>query len=356
MSTDYKFAGWLADKPEDAKGTMQWKEYEPKTWQETDIDIKITHCGICGSDLHTLRSGWSPTLYPCCVGHEVVGEVVKVGSKVSHLKLGDRAGVGAQAGSCGECKECKSGNANYCTKIVGTYNGKYADGSKSYGGYADYTRVPAAFAVKIPDAIPSAEAAPMLCGGVTLYSPLKRYGAGPGKRVGIVGIGGLGHFGVLFAKALGCKDVVAISRSSSKKDDAFKMGATHFIATDEDKDWAKKNSRSLDLIVSTVSSPNLPLMGYLTLLDTFGQFIQVGVPEDPIPPFQAFALISKGVRIGGSAIGDPSEIKEMLDFAVEHKIKPWVEPRPLKDANQAIQDMDAGKAKYRYVLVNEKHS
>jgi len=214
-------------------------------------------------------------MYPCCVGHEVVGTAVKVGKNVKHLKLGDRCGVGAQSSSCLDCEECLEGLEHYCSKgNVGTYNGKYPDGSKSYGGYADYTRAPAHFVVKIPDGIPLAEAAPMLCGGVTTWNPLKHNGAGPGKRVGIVGVGGLGHFGLLWAKALGCDEVVAISRTDSKKADAIKMGATKFIATNEEG-WAKKNSRSLDLIVSTVSSPKMPMSGYLQLLRTNGQFIQV---------------------------------------------------------------------------------
>jgi alcohol dehydrogenase (NADP+) len=158
--------------------------------------------------------------------------------------------------------------------MVGTYNGKYSDDSKSYGGYADYCRAPAHFAVKIPDEIPLAEAAPMLCGGITVYNPLVHNGAGPGKRVGIIGVGGLGHFGILWAKALGCDEVVAISRTDNKKEDAMKLGATKYIATN-DKDWATKNARSLDLIVSTVSSPDMPLDGYFQLLRTHGQFIQV---------------------------------------------------------------------------------
>jgi alcohol dehydrogenase (NADP+) len=183
-------------------------------------------------------------------------------------------GVGAQSGSCLDCEECSAGLEQYCTSTVGTYNGKYSDGSKSYGGYADYCRAPAHFAVKIPDELSLAEAAPMLCGGITVYNPLVHNGAGPGKRVGIVGVGGLGHFGILWAKALGCDEVVAISRTNSKKEDALKMGATKFIAT-EDEGWAKKNSRSLDLIVSTVSSPNMPLAQYFQLLRIQGQFIQV---------------------------------------------------------------------------------
>jgi alcohol dehydrogenase (NADP+) len=163
--------------------------------------------------------------------------------------------------------------------------------------------------LKIPDAIPSDIAAPMLCGGIAAFAPLKKNGAGPGKKVGIVGVGGLGHFGIMAAKALGCSKIVAISRSSTKKADAMKMGADHFIATDEDKDWAKKNRNSLDLIVSTVSSPKMPLNQYLRMLRVNGQFIQVGAPEDPIPAFSAFALIGKGVKVGGSSIGAPHEIQ-----------------------------------------------
>lgn len=298
-----------------------------------------------------------PTMYPCCVGHEGVGTVVKVGKNVKHLALGDRAGIGAQSGSCGKCDECKAGRESYCAGgMTGTYNGKYPDGSKSYGGYSNYGRYPAHFVVKIPDALPLAEAAPMLCGGVTVYSPLKRNGAGPGKKVGIVGVGGLGHFGVMFAAALGSDEVVAISRSSTKKADALKMGATKFIATNEDENWAKTHSRSLDLIVSTVSDANMPLDQYLALLKTDGSFIQVGAPEEKFPPLNAFQFIMKGIKLSGSAIGSPGEIKEMLDFAAEKKVKSWIEVVDMKDANKAIVDMDAGKGRYRYVLRNGKHA
>jgi D-arabinose 1-dehydrogenase-like Zn-dependent alcohol dehydrogenase len=237
--------------------------------------------------------------------------------------------------------------------MVGTYNGKYPDGSKSYGGYSSYMRSPGHFVVKIPRALNSAEAAPMLCGGVTTWSPLKQNGAGPGKSVGIIGIGGLGHFGLLWAKALGCDKVVAISRTSEKKHDATVMGADEFIATDEDVDWAKKNSRKLDLIICTVSSPKMPITKFLQLLRTNGRFIQVGAPEEAIPGFNMFALIAKGVKIGGSCIGSPKEISEMLQFAADHHIHPSIEEKEMKDANQVIQDMNAGKARYRYVLCNE---
>ncbi|KAI9797212.1 MAG: hypothetical protein M1833_005621 [Piccolia ochrophora] len=357
--TDYKFQGWLGLDPESVNGKMVWQEYEPKTWRETDVDIKVTHCGICGSDLHTLRSGWAPTDYPCCVGHEVVGTAVRVGSEAENgIKVGDRVGVGAQSSSClrPDCEECSSGLENHCAnRMVGTYNGRYEDNSKSYGGYADYCRAPSHFVFKIPDGLSSEQAAPMLCGGITSFSPLQKNGCGPGKSVGIVGIGGLGHFGLVFAKALGADKVVAISRTSAKKEDALKMGADTFIATDEDKDWATHNARSVDLIVSTVSSPKMPLPEYLQLLRTNGQFIQVGAPEDTIPGFGAFALIAKGVKIGGSAIGSPEEIRGMLDLAEKKNVQAWTNPRPLKEANQAVIDMDANKARYRYVLVNEAH-
>ena len=237
--------------------------------------------------------------------------------------------------------------------MVGTYNGKYADGSKSYGGYSNYCRAPSHFVIKIPSSISSADAAPMLCGGITAYSPLKKNGCGPGKKVGIVGVGGLGHFGILYAKALGADSITAISRTSSKKSDAMKLGADKYIATNEDENWNKHHARSLDLIVSTVSSPSMPLEKYLQLLRTNGQFIQVGAPEDRLPAFNVFSLIQKGSKIGGSAIGAPSEIEEMLELTARKGVKPWVVERPLREANKAVRDMDAGKARYRYVLVNE---
>lgn len=194
------------------------------------------------------------------MGHEIVGIAVRVGSQVkTGIKVGDRVGVGAQSDSCqgrlGDCAECAMGLEQYCQKkLIGTYNSIHLNGGKSYGGYSLYNRTPGHFVIKIPDGLSSADAAPMLCGGVTLYSPLKHNGCGPGKRVGIIGVGGLGHFGVLFAKALGADKVVAISRKTSKREDVLKMGADLYIATDDEPDWATKYARSLDLIVSTVSS------------------------------------------------------------------------------------------------------
>lgn len=361
MSSPETFHGWLGHDSTAAKGNLSWQAFKPKAFAETDVDIKISHCGICGTDIHTLRSGWGPTHYPVCVGHEIVGHVVRVGSSASAKKLsvGDRVGVGAQAASClgSDCEECSRGLEQHCPKgFVGTYNGKYPDGYWSMGGYADYVRLPAHFAIRIPEKIRSEDAAPMMCGGITVYAPLKNGGAGPGKRVGIVGLGGLGHFGVLFAKAMGCDKVVAISRRRNKVGDAKAMGATDYIATSEDDKWDRKHSRTLDLIVSTVSSPDMPLSGYLKLLRTNGEFIQVGAPEDKLPAIPAFALIAKGCKIGGSQIGGVKDIEEMLQFAADKDIKPWVEQRSMRQANPSVVDMEDGKARYRYVLVNDDHA
>ncbi|OTA65223.1 NADP-dependent alcohol dehydrogenase C [Hypoxylon sp. EC38] len=356
--TSPKFQGWLGKSPDAINGKMEWGEFEPKKWTEDDVDIEISHCGICGSDLHVLRSGWGPTPYPCVVGHEIVGRAVRVGENVKHIKVGDRVGVGAQARTCQQstCPDCSNGMESYChNEMVTTYGSIYPNGEgKSYGGYADYNRTNGHWVFRIPDGLDSAVAAPMLCGGITVYSPLREYGCGPGKTVGIVGVGGLGHFGILFAKALGADKVVGISRKSDKREDALKLGADEYIATDEDKDWAARHARSLDLIICTVSSEKMPLDGYLTLLKTKGTFIQVGAPDGGnLPPINAFTLITSGIKVGGSATGAPWEIRQMLQLAADKNIRPWIQERPLKEANQAVIDMEKGKARYRYVLVNE---
>lgn len=360
MSDTYK--GWVAH---NATSPLTYTTFTPKPFTPTDIEVRVSHCGICGSDLHTLRSGWAPADYPCVVGHEIIGTVVRVGAEVATLasspasrqiRVGDRVGIGAQSSSClkADCEACADGLENYCPRIVGTYNSRYADKSKSYGGYANYWRGPAHFAFKIPDSLPSAEAAPLLCGGVTVFRPLKKYHAGPGKAVGIIGVGGLGHLGILFAKALGCNRVVAISRTSSKRQDAVEgLGADLFIATEEDKKWARTYSRSLDLIICTVDSPNLPLSQYLRLLKIGGTFVQVGAPEGPLPGFSAWSLIQKEAQVTGSNIGSPDDIREMLQLAAEKRVYPWIQKRPMSDVNAALADMDAGKARYRYVLEND---
>ncbi|KAL2831315.1 Afadin and alpha-actinin-binding-domain-containing protein [Aspergillus pseudoustus] len=361
-----KRSRWVAHDP---KSPLTHEPFTPKPFEETDIEVQISHCGICGSDVHTIRSGWAPSDYPCVVGHEIVGTAVRVGSKVTPtpdgptIKPGDRVGVGAQCSSClrPDCEACADCEESYCPKIVGTYNSRFPDGSKAYGGYSNRWRGPGHFVFKIPQSLKSEEAAPMLCGGVTVFAPLRRFGAGPGKRVGIVGIGGLGHMGLLFARAMGCDSVVAISRSSAKKADALGsgsggqgqgLGADTFIATGEDKNWARKHARSLDLIICTVSGENMPLSGYLRLLRRNGTFVQVGAPEEPLPALRAFSLIQKGVKVTGSNIGSPADIRAMLKLAAEKRVRPWVQTRPMEEVNLALAEMHEGKARYRYVLEN----
>ncbi|KAL6411815.1 alcohol dehydrogenase-like protein [Ilyonectria robusta] len=354
---DYKFEGWVGLDPSAADGKMEWRPFEPKPWEETDVDVKVTHSSICGTDLHTLRGDWGPTDYPICVGHEIVGIAVRVGSKAEgNIKVGNRVGVGAQGDSClsrdGDCQPCAEGLENYCPGAIYTYAGVHRNGGKAMGGHALYHRAPSHFVVKIPEGLDSSAAAPMLCAGITTFSPLQQHGAGPGKKVGVIGLGGLGHFAVLWAKALDVDKLVVISRKGEKRHDALRMGADVYIATDDESHWAMNNQASLDLIISTVSSTKMPFAEYLSLLRLGGTFVQLGAPDGPLP-LPVFPLMQSRINVTGSGIGSPSEIRKMMDLAVRKDVKPWIEIRPMKEANQAMVDFEAGKPKYRYVLVNE---
>lgn len=356
-----KFEGWGGFDKDSIKGNLKWFEYEPKEFAEDDVEIEIQYCGICGTDIHTLSSGWGPSDYPQVVGHEIVGKIVRVGKDVKHLKEGDIAGVGAQCDSCLECEWCKNSEEPYCAQgQTGTYGGKFrrtSKGSKSYGGYANYWRGPAHFTIPIPSNLDPAEAAPMMCGGVTVFSPLMQYGAGKtAKDVGIVGIGGLGHFAVLFANAMGA-NVTAITHSHKKDDDAKKLGAKKVLVTGDNAAEAfKGHERSLDLIVVSSNAPNMPFNDYIKLLRPHGNLVIVGVPEeDSIPKVHPFRLIMSNAHISGSAIGGTKRIAECLKFAGDHNIKAWVKRYPMSEANEAVQSMEKGEARYRYVLVNEKH-
>ncbi|KAF1911662.1 chaperonin 10-like protein [Ampelomyces quisqualis] len=351
MAANSHFQGWVAHDPSAADGNMNWGSYTPKTFEESDVEMEISHCGVCGSDIHSLRSGWGPSDYPLVVGHEIIGRVTRVGKDVKDLKVGDRVGVGAQSECCESCRPCKMLQESNCNRMTMTYNSKHSNGDKSYGGYAKSWRGPASFAIPIPDGLLSEFAAPLMCGGVTVYSPLVSNGAGPGKRIGVVGVGGLGHFALLFAKALKCHEIVAISRSSSKKEDAIKLGADKFIATGEDPEWMTKNANSLDLIISTISG-SFPLDQYLQLLDVNGTFVQLGAPDDPLPSFSPLGLIFKNLKIAGSLIGTRQHIRDMLELAKETNLQAWVQVRPMEEANQVLVDFEKGLPRYRYVLKN----
>jgi len=356
MSYPEKFTGQAAMNKEDGKAwKLQSWEYKPKEWNELDIDVEVSACGICGSCLHTLSSGWGESKYPAVCGHEIVGKVVKAGSKSGH-SVGDRVGIGAQSGSCLECEWCKKDLPMYCTGnlgMVSTYQGKWEDGSIAQGGYADYVRARGAFAVKVPEALSDEQAAPMLCAGITTYHPLVRFGAGKGKKVAVVGIGGLGHYGLQWASALGA-ETFAISHSDSKKNDAEKLGVKpeDFIIASNPEETAKKYAGYFDIILICSFQKDLPLQSlYFPMMRPEGVVILCGLPENQLS-FGPSAIVMKGVTLAGSIIGGPKLISEMLDFAVKHNVKSWVETRPMAEASKAVSDMSAGKARYRYVLVN----
>lgn len=357
MAAPEQFTGYAALSLKEGQAyDLKSYSYTPQQWKEDLVDIKVECCGICGSCVHTVTNGWGGTKYPCIAGHEVVGHVVRAGAQ-SGREVGQRVGVGAQSGSCGKCDSCTSGYDNYCLKgNVGTYNGKWTDGSQSQGGYSDYIRVQGRFAIPIPDKLRSQIAAPMMCGGITVYAPLKNHGAGPGKRVGIAGIGGLGHFGVLFAKALGA-EVYAISHSESKKADAAKLGIKpeNFLVPQDPRETAKKYRNTLDIILVTSFAENLPIQRlYFPMLRPGGKVILVGIPEKGLPALPAFGFIGKGLSLVGSSIGSPDEIAEMLQLAVDQNIESWIEERPMSTAAQSLKDLGTGShaPRYRFVLNN----
>lgn len=265
-------------------------------------------------------------------------------------------GYGAHCGSCGECVNCTHNLENYCLKGArGTYQGKTNDSVQPFtqGGYADYYQASGHFAIPIPDELESTVAAPMLCAGVTVYSPLKRWGAGPGKKVGVVGIGGLGHLGVQFATALGA-DTYAISHSDSKREDAAKLGAKGFIASKNKEAALAEHRNSFDILLCTSYQDDMPLADfYLPLLKIGGNMIIVGLPNSGLPKVSSRAIFGKS--ISSSLVGSPAELRDMLDLAVKKGVKTWVETRPMSEATQAVNDFAAGKPRYRFVLVNENY-
>ncbi|KND03420.1 uncharacterized protein SPPG_00906 [Spizellomyces punctatus DAOM BR117] len=343
--TSEQFHGYAAY---EKSGELKPFAYTPRPLGEEDVEIKIHYCGICGSDIHTIDSGWGPTPYPVIPGHEIVGQVTAKGAKVTHLNVGDRVGVGAQCYACFKCRDCDRGYDNACDRKLWTYASKYPDGETTQGGYADKVRLQAQYAFRLPEALESTVAAPLLCAGLTTYAPLKRHGAGPGKRVGVLGIGGLGHLGLQWARALGAH-VIAISHSPKKKDECLRLGAHEFINMGGDKAEIKKYRNTLDLILCCANPRNQDWPLYLSLLDVHGKLVIVSLPEEPlvIPPF---SLTGKQVSVVGSAIGSKAELEDMLEFAAKHDVKAQVEVLPLRDCQKAIDRVRKGDVRYRFVL------
>ncbi|KAI9254029.1 hypothetical protein BY458DRAFT_521547 [Sporodiniella umbellata] len=327
MSTD-TFHGWAAvakDQP------LEWTELPLRAADDDTVDMDISHCGICGSDIHTQDT---------------------VGKNVTGIKVGDRIGVGAQSGSCHECVNCKNGEENLCKgSRTGTYNSRWPNGDKAFGGYADKWRGHYKFVFKVPDNMTNEIAATFFCAGVTTYAPLKKFGVTKGSKVGVIGIGGLGHFAIQWAKAMGA-EVVALSSSDKKRGDADALGCTDYVVT-SDAEQMKAHNGTLTHIICTAYSESLDWLSFFQLMDFNSHFIMVAIPEAPLTNFPSMILAARQISFVGSMIGSPSMIEDMLQFAAAHNVKPWITKYPMKDCNEAIKDFREGKPRYRLVLENK---
>jgi uncharacterized zinc-type alcohol dehydrogenase-like protein len=323
-------------------------EIERREPGANDVFIDIKYCGICHSDIHQARNEWGGSLYPMVPGHEITGIVARVGDKVTRFKVGDRVGVGCMVDSCKECSSCNEGLEQYCEKgNVQTYNSVALDGkTPNYGGYSKHITVNGRFVVRIPDSLPLDVAAPLLCAGITTYSPLKNWKAGPGKSVAVVGLGGLGHMGVKLAAALGA-EVTTISRSHNKEADALAMGSKHYLAT-ADAGAVEKAQGKFDLIINTVSSA-ADMDSYLNMLKRDGVMVLVGAPPEALP-VSAFSLIPMRRALVGSTIGGIPETQEMLDFCAEHKIGSDIETITIDKVNEAYERLLKSDVRYRFVI------
>ena len=317
---------------------------------EHDVQIEILYCGVCHSDLHQVRNEWSglfPTVYPCVPGHEMVGRVIKVGSAVSRFKAGDLAAVGCLVDSDGSCPECKAGFEQFCPNITLTYNSPDKHlGGVTYGGYSDGIVVDQRFVLHVPSNLNLAGAAPLLCAGITTYSPLRHWGAAKGKKVGVIGLGGLGHMGVKFAHALGAQ-VVVFTTSPGKKADALRLGADEVVLSNNANEM-QKHIGSFDIILDAVSA-NHDINAYLRLLRRDGTIVLVGAPEKPLS-VSAFGLIFGRHSLSGSPIGGLAETQEMLDFCGKHNITSDVEVIPIQKINEAYDRLLKSDVKYRFSI------
>ncbi|KAJ8769294.1 hypothetical protein K2173_002498 [Erythroxylum novogranatense] len=340
-----KAFGWAA---RDQSGHLSPLNFSRRATGEEDVRLKVLYCGICHSDLHNLKNEWNMSKYPLVPGHEIVGEVTEVGSKVSKVKVGDKVGVGCLVGACHSCENCTNDLENYCPNMILTYASTYYDGTTTYGGYSDHLVANERYIIRFPDNMPLDAGAPLLCAGITVYSPLKYYGlAEPGKHVGIVGLGGLGHVAVKFAKAFGAK-VTVISTSPGKKEEALKhLGADSFLVS-RDQDQMQIASGTLDGIIDTVSAvhPIVPLLG---LLKTNGKLVLVGAPEKPLE-LLVFPLILGRRLVSGSAIGGMKETQEMIDFAAKHNVTADVEVINMEYVNTAMDRLAKNDVRYRFVI------
>jgi len=331
-----------------AKAPLGSFSFERRSPRENDVVIDIKYCGICHSDIHQARDEWGGSIFPMVPGHEIAGIVSAVGTKVKKYKVGDHVGVGCFVDSCRECANCKQTLDQYCLKgMTATYNGYEKDGkTPTYGGYSNVIVVDDNYVLRIPQSLPLDKAAPLLCAGITLYSPLTHWKAGPGKKVGIMGLGGLGHMGVKIARALGA-EVTVLSHSDKKREDALKMGAHHFVSS-LDENAFQKLSGEFDLIINTISA-DIDMGKYFELLKLDGTLVAVGAPEKPML-IHPFPLIMRRRSYAGSVIGSIKETQEMLDFCAKHKITPDIEMIAPSQVNEAYERVLKSDVRYRFVM------
>ena len=333
----------------DASTPLASFSFERREPGEKDVDIDILFCGVCHSDLHTARGEWGNTLYPSVPGHEIVGRVSRVGSSVSKFKADDLVGVGCMVDSCRHCASCKEGLEQYCESgFTGTYNGSLFGGSENtYGGYSDRIVVDESFVLKIPAGLDLAAAAPLLCAGITTYSPMRRWRVSPGQNVGVVGLGGLGHMAIQIAKAMGAH-VTLFTTSPGKLEDAKKLGAERVVIS-KDAEAMAKEFATFDFIINTVAAPH-DLDPYLNALKRDGVMCLVGAPASPHPAPGVFNLILKRRQLVGSLIGGIEETQDMLDFCAKHGIASHIETIPMQKINEAYERMLKSDVKYRFVI------
>jgi alcohol dehydrogenase (NADP+) len=330
-----------------ATGPLERSTVERRETGENDVLIAIRYAGICHSDIHFVRGEWGPVTYPQVVGHEIAGEVVEVGSAVTRFAVGDRVGVGCMVNSCRRCENCLAGMENYCLEgNVQTYGSVDRDGTITQGGYSTHVVVDQDFVLTIPEAIPYEAAAPLLCAGITTYSPLAHWNAGPGTKVAVVGMGGLGHLAVKIAAAKGA-EVTVLSQSLSKQEDGLAFGASHYHAT-SDPTTFKTLRNTFDLIINTVSA-DIDLNAYLKLLRLDGTLVNVGAPAQPLP-VSVFTLFGNRRSFAGSGIGSIAETQEMLDFCAEHGVAPEIELISAEQVNEAYERVLRSDVRYRFVI------
>jgi uncharacterized zinc-type alcohol dehydrogenase-like protein len=331
-----------------ANAPLESYEFDRRQLRPNDVALDISYSGICHSDIHQARDEWGPSLYPMVPGHEIVGIVREIGSAVSKFTVGDRIGIGVFIESCRTCASCQRGLEQYCEEgMTGTYNTYERDGKTiAFGGYADTFVIDADYAVHVPESLELSGVAPLLCAGITLYSPLKYCGVKPGMRVGVIGLGGLGHLGVKFANAFGA-EVTVFSHTSSKEKDALKMGADHFVVTKDPK-VLKEYSNQFDLILNTAAA-DLDINSYLKLLALDGTLVVIALPGKPYA-VEAGSLLNNRRSMVGSMVGGIAEIQEMLDFCAEHNLVSDVEVINADYANTAYERTVASDVKYRFVI------